>query len=315
MAQRDDSDSLGFTTAEHLKMTGGGHFTGGRVGAAHVGASAEPPLTGTPEYTRRPRVKVSGDPRTGTIRTFEHGTGPGWTAFHSPDLNEFQLRGDGVHPKGRWPESISKQMLLIHSGEPADGGSNNADQILGFGLPSARTHKPRKGAYIRRENNSTPNLLVPFTDADGEDYGRDDMRNLIVNGTPMPQVRYIDLPYSDFAAVGGTDPEVTLSIRLRAKTEVLAVGVEVITPLDGGAIATVVADVGGNGTTDRYQTGSVELHNTGGAAPGDMQYSPQPVPDFDTAEVELTVTLHADGDCADLNTGTIRVWLKVQAWQ
>jgi hypothetical protein len=226
------------------------------------------------------------------------------------------LRGDSVHPQGKWPLRISSQALLIHSGESAQAGGDHADQILAFGLPSARTNRPRDGWYLRRDNAGQHHMLLPFTDADGNDVGREDLRNLIVNGTPMVQIRYHDFTAADIAALGGTDPALPIpSGLLNAKTEVLAVAVEVVDPLEGGSPTTIVADIGDGTTVDRYQTGASELHASGGAGAGDMQYSPQAVPDFDTAPVPLTVTLHADADVADLASGTIRVWWKVQVWE
>ena len=175
MAQRDDSGALGFSTSDHMMMTGGGHLTGGRVGTPPIGttlaawlAAGEPPLTGTPKYSRLPKVRVDGDWKTGLITVFEPGAGDGWTAFHSPDLNEFCLRGDNAHKDGKWPRSISKQAFLIHSGarsNPADG--DDSDQRFGIGLPSARTYNPRSGWYMRRDSSNE--LSWTPTDADGVD--------------------------------------------------------------------------------------------------------------------------------------------------
>lgn len=177
MAQRTQAAIPGggeFSTSDHLMMTGGGAFMGGRLGTPPEGVSlatwmsSEPSLTGKPQYSRIPRVRVEGDWKTGLITVYEPAAGPGWTAFHSPDLNEFCMRGDGVHAEGRWPRRISSQTLIIHSGsrnDPAEG--DDSDQRLGWGLPSARTVNPRSGWYARR--SSTNSLEWKPTDADGED--------------------------------------------------------------------------------------------------------------------------------------------------
>lgn len=155
MSKRADGDRL-IDTGQHLLYPGGGMFSGGRVGADHIGAASEPHFTGKPAYVRQPILRE----KDGLIVNYEPGTADGWNAFHSPDINEFGLRGDGVHPKGRWARRISSQDLIMHSGvrrDPAAG--DNADQGLGWGIPSARSRHPMRGFTTKLSGAASDRVL------------------------------------------------------------------------------------------------------------------------------------------------------------
>lgn len=177
MAQRTDigaralgADGGGVPdTAEHLTMPRTGVFHSVRNSEEHAGASAEPQKTGKALYTKHPEVRTFQGKKGALITVADPAAGPGFIVFAPADLNEFCLRGDGTHPLGKWPRIISRNCLLIMSGaraNPADG--DRANQILGFGMPSARTFKPLNGIYF--EYNPTTRVLnIQHTDADGAD--------------------------------------------------------------------------------------------------------------------------------------------------
>lgn len=133
-------DRFDFSTAEHLTMPRTGVFYSVRTGKDHVGASAEPGLTGKPLETRLARVVKQG----GLITVAEPGSGDGFIVFAPDDLNEFCLRGDGVHPEGKWPTKIAMNTFVIMNSKAANGGDDVRNRFA-VGTPSART----RGVVVR----------------------------------------------------------------------------------------------------------------------------------------------------------------------
>lgn len=191
MAQRTDigaravgADGGGVPdTAQHLTMPRTGVFHSVRNSEEHAGASAEPQKTGKALYTKQPEVRTFRGQKGALITVADPAAGPGFTVFAPGDLNEFCLRGDGTHPLGKWPRIISRNCLLIMSGarnDPAQG--DRVNQILGFGMPSARTFKPLSGVYF--EYNPTRRVLnIQHTDADGADDTVTD--GVTIDGSPI----------------------------------------------------------------------------------------------------------------------------------
>lgn len=155
---RTDENIIGLKTKEHLEQPLTFSLLGWRVGAGKAGASSEPPLTGLGEFTVPHRVETDAD---GNIRTADLGKGPGGLAFAPPEFNEFMLRGDGVHPKGTWPDRISRAAFTILAGT---GHGDDAGNVLAFGLPSARSVQPQSGWFFELDT-STGKLWARKTDA------------------------------------------------------------------------------------------------------------------------------------------------------
>lgn len=155
---RTDENIIGLKTKEHLEQPLTFSLLGWRVGAGKAGASSEPPLTGLGEFTVPHRVETDAD---GNIRTADLGKGPGGLAFAPPEFNEFMLRGDGVHPKGTWPDRISRAAFTILAGT---GHGDDAGNVLAFGLPSARSYRPQSGWFFELDT-STGKLWARKTDA------------------------------------------------------------------------------------------------------------------------------------------------------
>lgn len=176
---RTDENIIGLKTKQHLEQPLTFSLLGWRVGAGKAGASSEPPLTGLGEFTVPHRVETDAD---GNIRTADLGKGPGGLAFAPPEFNEFMLRGDGVHPKGTWPDRISRAAFTILAGA---GHSDDAGNVLAFGLPSARSYRPQSGWFFELDT-STGKLWARKTDANCNVVASYDMESIGGSGLGDP---------------------------------------------------------------------------------------------------------------------------------
>ncbi|MCZ7608493.1 MAG: hypothetical protein M5U25_21110 [Planctomycetota bacterium] len=129
-------------------------------------------FTAKPVYTQEPHFEIRSGEKHAIVDAYHEGTGVGALVFHPPELQDFQLHGDGSNPGSRWATNLSEPMLLLHSAASANGGDSSFTVLAFGGLHRTTTNRPKSGVYFRFAPGSPSVFTLAPTDGNTADTDR-----------------------------------------------------------------------------------------------------------------------------------------------
>jgi len=116
-----------------------------------------------PLYTQQPYFQVRTGEKDSIMDAIHEGTGRGFLSFHSPELQDYMLRGNDKNGDAKWPTSISDVSVLLYNSQRDDGSTgDDAVANLAFGSPSEGDTVPNQGGMFSMDlvsGNATEHWL------------------------------------------------------------------------------------------------------------------------------------------------------------